>query len=460
MEAVLANVIRRITANDFRGHDDPDSQSEASRPAATQRGAAVCFSLGLFLVLLAIYALSPVRTSYDSRWSIHTSMSFLRGHAGHLTEYVPLLEENKLYAIEYCNGQPRTIFPIGVSLLATPAVALAALVNPGFNEQLKRKVPHTFEKVIAAIYGALAGVLFFWLVFTRFRSASIALAATMIFCFSTSMWSTATRALWQHGPLVLMLVIAMLLLLRARQRPALAQYASIPLAFAFIIRPTAAIPIVVLSAHALIGYRVWIGRYLAWAMVIAVPWLAYNVLGCGEILPQYYLPSRLLGTPRFAEALLGNLVSPARGLFVYSPVLLFAFSGFVLALRHRDERALHVAFGLIVVLHWVFVSHFAHWWVGATFGPRVMTDVVPFLVYFIAFNFRLPVVGGSWKQAAVSGCIAFLAGASLLIHAQGALREATYAWNRLPSNIDENPVRLWDWHDIQFLRRKVTLPGR
>ena len=45
-----------------------------------RRGAA--WSLAIFAVLLAIYALSTVRTSYDSRWSLHTAMSLVRGHGG------------------------------------------------------------------------------------------------------------------------------------------------------------------------------------------------------------------------------------------------------------------------------------------------------------------------------------------------------------------------------------------
>lgn len=39
-----------------------------------------------FAILLAIYVLSPINTSGDSRWSLHTAMSLVRGHAGDLTE--------------------------------------------------------------------------------------------------------------------------------------------------------------------------------------------------------------------------------------------------------------------------------------------------------------------------------------------------------------------------------------
>ena len=199
-----------------------------------------------------------MRTSANSRWSIHTALSLVDGRGGDLREYLPLLEAHKFYAIRKFGDRYYTLFPIGVSLLAAPVVLAWTGLEPRFRKRISEGIPDRFEKDVASVYAAIAALLFFWLIYSRFASTPIALATTVIFALGTSMWSTASRALWQHGPLVLMLVAAMLLLVRARQRPALAQYASIPLAFAFIIRPTAAIPILVLSAYVLIRHREYV----------------------------------------------------------------------------------------------------------------------------------------------------------------------------------------------------------
>jgi hypothetical protein len=50
------------------------------------------------------------------------------------------------YAIEYVNGRPHTIFPIGVSLLAAPFVGLIVLINPSFNTTLREQVPDTLKR--------------------------------------------------------------------------------------------------------------------------------------------------------------------------------------------------------------------------------------------------------------------------------------------------------------------------
>jgi hypothetical protein len=405
----------------------------------------------IFAVLLGVFAASPVATSYDSRWSLHTALSFAKGQGGDLTDDLPILQQEKHYAIEYRDGRPRTIYPIGASLVAMPAVALIALVSPDWARRLSTTVHEKTEKFIASMIGAAAGAIFFWVMVCQFQSRAVALAATAIFAFSTSMWSTATRALWQHGPLVLTLVIAMLLLLKARRRAELVQYAAIPLAFSYLMRPTAIVPIVVLSAYVLVYYRPWFLRYVFWALLIAIPWIAFNIHIYGNLLPPYYSSNAFSPNTRFVEGLLGNLFSPSRGLFVFSPVLLLSLSGFVLALRDSSQRALHVAFAVIILGHFVIVGEASMWWAGHCFGPRFTTDIAPFLTYFAAFNLRVPAEFGRAARVAGRTAVVVLAIVSAAIHSQGALRGVTLRWNVEPSNIDQNPSRAWDWRDPQFL---------
>lgn len=410
-------------------------------------------SLCLFLVFFGAYCASPVRTSADSRWSIATAMSFAQGHHGSLAGYLPVLQHENLYAIEYHDSEPYSIFPMGTSLLSVPFVWLASVISPGFADYLVHAVPAQFEGVLASLYGAVACVLFFLLIEAKFRNFWIALVSAAIFGFGTSMWSTATRALWMHGPLMLMLTAAMLILVRAPRKPAWTQYLGLFLAAAYVIRPTAAVPIILITAYVAICYRPWLMRYLVGAAVVAVPWFALNLSIFHHFLPPYYMPQRITGSVTFGTALLGNLVSPARGIFVFSPVLLAALPGVWLALRERGSRALHSVFAAIIVLHWVAISRFPHWWGGYSFGPRLMADVLPFLVYFTSFSIRW--AAGLYHTATrriAVGTIGVLACLSVGIHAQGALTWAPHAWSAAPLSIDAHPERLWDWSDLQFAR--------
>jgi hypothetical protein len=410
-------------------------------------------TLGLFAISFAVYAISPVTWSSDSRVSLHTAISLAHGRGGDLTNYMPVMPSYGTYVIEYPNGRPRNLYPIGPSLLAIPGVIVASWIQPDFAQRLREEGgTDGLEKTLASIIGAAAAVTFFWLIYERFQSMWIAGLSTFILAFCTSIWSSATRALWQQGPLVLMLVVAMLLLQRSRRRPGLVQYVGLPLAFAFLSRPTAAVPVVVISVYILVFYRPWFIRYLCWAALIAIPWIAYNISIYGGLFPTYYLDGLGKGQVSMWESLAANLVSPSRGLLVFSPVLIMSISGFLLAMREHEQQSLHVAYGLIVVLMLLSIANAPIWWAGHSYGPRFTTDLVPFLAFFTSFNFaEFGKVRYRVRMTAIGATI-ILVVASFLIHSQGAIRRETWTWNAVPNNIDENPSRVWDWRDPQFAR--------
>ena len=173
----------------------------------------------------------------------------------------------------------------------------------------------------------------------------------------------------------------------------------------------------------------------------------------GQVLPSYYLPERLSGGATVGTALLGNLLSPGRGLFVFSPILLVAIPGFIISLRDRADHRLHTAFGLIIILHWLSISRFPHWWGGFSFGPRLMSDILPFMTYFIGFAIRDIIdCKARIPRQIGTATVVILALASVAINAQGALSWAPSMWSVVPTSIDENPQRLSDWSDLQFTR--------
>ena len=122
----------------------------------------------------------------------------------------------------------------------------------------------------------------------------------------------------------------------------------------------------------------------------------------------------------------------------------------------------NLCFGGIIVLHWLIVSRFPHWWAGHSYGPRFMTDIVPFLVYFVAFNFEALGKLTGLRLWASRSCIVLLAAASMILHGHGATSSVPYQWNVIPNNIDREPARLWDWRDPPFARGwpSLTAPGR
>ena len=415
----------------------------------------------IFAITFAGYLACPPSSQVhsDPRWSIQLALSIVREGDFDLDEYKNTDKPDE-YAIITIGGHKYSFFPIGAPILAVPPVFGYQLINPHMYELIDGVHP-VAQEVIASIIVALTAALIFLI--ARFsNSVGQSIIVTFIFAFCTSAWSTASRALWQHGPSMLMLAFTLYLFLLSRDKPELIQYASIPLAYSFVIRPTNAISIVLFSLYVLLFQRKFFVRFLLWSLVIAIPffWINYSIFS--TFLSPYTFPSshstniglRNFLTPSISQ-FLGVLVSPSRGLFIYTPVVLFSLAGMTIKLRKfrwsNPEKMLDFILVLIIVSHYLLVSSFWHWWGGYSIGSRLMVDILPFLVYFLN-----PVVSflTNPSKRFVPIRAAFVAAilVSFLMQYHAATSEAMYAWNNVPTSIDLDQERLWDWSDPPFLR--------
>jgi len=150
--------------------------------------------------------------------------------------------------------------------------------------------------------------------------------------------------------------------------------------------------------------------------------------------------------------LAGNMISPSRGLLAFTPVLVFAVVGIAWKIRDRQFDRLDRCLLGVMLLHWTSISSIGHWWGGWAFGPRLFSDMLPYYMYFlIPALVRIPELG--WvRRRAIGSVFLFLTIISFAIHYRGATDADVFAWNATPVDVDMAPARLWDWHDIPFLR--------
>jgi hypothetical protein len=301
--------------------------------------------------------------------------------------------------------------------------------------------------------GALV-VVFFLLAATQLdRRLSLAVAAAA--GLTTPIWTVASAMLWSHTICVLLLGLALLHLLR-RELAGLASsslYLGTLLAWMFFVRPVSAT-----SIAGIVLFVLWRWRARgAPLVVVGSIWLALFLLLSqsvyGTYLPPYYQPNRLGPWP-IPVALLGNLISPARGVFVYMPVTLL---GIALAVRLRSSircpGLVVAALGVTVANLWI-VSSYHHWWGGHSWGPRFMTDVIPWWVLCTvlitaaarrAFTATGPPIWARWQVTAA------LASVGLALNVVAVACDSCNRWN-LDVDVDRHPERLWDWKDPPFLR--------
>jgi hypothetical protein len=423
--------------------------------------------LTLLFTVYSIHATSKVTTSYDSGWAIYVSRSILHEGNVNLNEYRRQIRARKRYGVRKINGNFYNFFPVGSSLLALPVVALFEAMPeyivstvPGFPRAALRLredgiVPNAanahieMERASTSIFIALTA-MFVFLTARCFLSASGSFLLGLIFAFCTPAWSTGSRALWPHAPTMLLLSATVYLLVKAKKKPSLSQYAALPLALSFVVRPSNIVSILFFSCYVAFTHREYFLRFIGWGLLIAGGFVLFNYEIHGKVIPKYYRPGRIRSHPHLLEALAANLVSPSRGIFVFSPVFLLAFIAPFRAWVLQDSAKLVAYLIAICVFHTLLVSSFPNWWGGHAYGPRYMSDLCSYLtLLLIPFVHLLEQSRKRWLYASV---MLLLLIPSFLLNKIGATRQTTLFWNVIPRNIDEDQSRVWDWHDPQFLR--------
>jgi len=340
----------------------------------------------VFLVTLLIFMMAPTFQSLDSRYSLMVSQNLIDRGSFRLNDIPGLAEQFPYYRskgnFEVVNGDLYYLFPNASSLLSVPYVAAMNLfggvvINPdgSFDTGLEVRLQR-----------GLASLLMATLVAVTFMTSRLWLPVGwswlvgLTAAFGTQIFSTATRGLWSHTWGILLLGTAIYLLARHLRGFPLNPYLLATLvSWAYMVRPTFSVSIVVVSAYVLLNIREAFLRYALTGLSCFALFIGYSWYNYGKPLPTYFAGGRL-GSGTFWEALAGNLVSPARGVLIYSPFIL-AIPVLLVVYRRELKGPWLVAHACAaILLHLMTVSTFPHWWAGHSYGPRLMTDVVPWVM--------------------------------------------------------------------------------
>ncbi len=335
------------------------------------------------------------------------------------------------------------VLPVLISPLYLPAVTYVYL--RGWTDESIDRVARIMEKLTASFVAALSASLLY-LVLRRRAPASIATLLTVAYAFGTTTWVISSQALWQHG-MAQLLVVGLILLLTAPCTLPSALAAGLLCGLIAGNRQADVVLAAALGAYGLF----WAGRraalVVAAALVPALAVLFYNLTVVGALTGAYQLvghAGHFFGYD-MSSGIAGLLFSPTRGLFVFSPFLLFL----VFAWRHlphdRAERGLTLAMIAGVVAQVLLYSK-TDWRAGVSWGPRFMTDLLPLLIWLL-----VPVVAALRRPGRV--CFVTAVVIAIAIESVGAF--AYTGVTDLPIfAIASGPNEMraaWNWRNAPFV---------
>ena len=418
----------------------------------------------LWLAILGIAAFLVTyssRVSYtesDARGSLLTSQAILEHGTIKLDSYGEAIEALRGYRILQKNGHVYYFFPIGTSLYSLPFVWLANLCGMDMSDMAD---DDALQNALSAITTSLS-FIFVYMICRCYLYYYYSFLVSSAFLFGSSLISTMGTALWSTNLTVVFNLLSLLIIVYdQRQKNEINPYLlGLFLFSAYLCRPTASIFVIVVLFYILAMRRNFFIRLLIVFMLLLALFVLFSLKEYGQILPDYYLPSRL-STNTFWLALYGNLLSPARGILVLSPFLILVLVGLIYYFRQlRREALLWVAIGWFV-LHLIAISKYPHWWGGCSFGSRLLTDAIPALILctILVWDRASNLLPSSMRRAAISLFILLSIVGILINTYQGLYNTYIHAWNAFPL-IDTNPNYLFDWKYPQFLANPHLLAKR
>ena len=461
------------------------------------RRAAVVATLAAWVFLTAFYFVAPIVPNGDQYLVPPTAHSLVYERNLGLEEFADLEHISTHYGLNLDGvgapledrwGHPVNYFPWLTAVFEVPVIvavdaASAIGITSNTRELIEDDRMLRLQSLGAAPLAAAAAVVLglcsqLLLRFARSGGASpsrngepwrwwVVPFGSLVAGLATPIWSTASRSMWHHGPAVLLTGVGLAATLivvgwpEVRHRAWIGGIGGAAMALAYWARPTTLVMSAALLLLLFFAAREVLARTLLGGVVTTAVVLGINLLLLGELIPPYFRGGRVSLHSDFAEAFAANLVSPARGLFVFSPFLVLALLHLLPGRWRESSREMHLTTSLTlgaVAAMMLATAAFPHWWGGSSYGPRLLTESVVFLT-----PLALAAVIGRQAKASrrfVSwGVAPVLIAWSVAVHGLGSWTDAGGCWTTYPEAIDESPERIWDWNDpLVLMGFRMVLP--
>ncbi|HEV2352339.1 MAG TPA: Gfo/Idh/MocA family oxidoreductase [Terriglobia bacterium] len=372
------------------------------------------------------------------------------------------------YYVTSARGHLYSVYPIIEPLVITPLYAIPAWWLSRQHPQYAKgsfvltTIIESMEKLSASLMAALSvGLLF--LALRNYTSSGTSLIITLVYALTCNTWAISSQSLWRHGLTELSFALLLWALSKNLDESGGPFWAGLALAMATANKPAYVLLVLPFLIYMARSHRKKLNVFFFPLAVIGMAVLSYNFYFFGRILGAYPNPLGPMTVPGgpltpihipWWDGLAGLLISPNRGLFIYTPWTVFALWGAARVWKENFQgwgRYLLPGMATVYLVH----AQLGLWWGGGCFGPRYLTDLLPLLAFFLIPIW--PRIRSSHITSAIFAlCVVF----SLWVQIIGAYYYPNGNWDSTPTTVEADPRRVWDWSDTQLLRTWRAGPAR
>lgn len=342
---------------------------------------------------------------------------------------IQLIGPNYLAVESRWPGRYASTFPPGASWVAVPVYAA---VSPFVGEVADHpKLMWEIGRVIAASTASLSAAMVYAtcrLITTPFVSVMLAIG----YALGTSVWTTSSQGLWQHGPAEMFASIAIFLL---ASNPKPARHAVIIgalLGAATVCRITYSALVVTLGIYLLWSDRRQFIAYVVGGLPMAIFLAAYNeaCFGSPLLMGEALVPGHAIektgsdavfSTPLWV-GLSTSLLSPNRGLWVFSPMLALGLLGWLISHEGRRQAWVQSLVCGALLMTLIQATYFDYWG-GWCYGNRNLVDTVVVCMPAVAWAFD------RWSTSVAKAALLLTIVWGVTLQITGVLLYLPESWN-------------------------------
>ena len=310
-----------------------------------------------------------------------------------------MYKEHNYFWVKSANGARVQKTSMGMAVLYSPFFFIGhvhAIITGDVTDGWS--VPYQFWLGLSSIFYCILGLWLSSRLLTRFfSSGAVALAILAIGLATNLYYYTTIEGMLGHAYSVFLFTLMLELTIRFYQKPSwrIITMMGLLAGLCVLVRPSNIIIVIIPALWGVTNWQSLKQRFLFWwknipklillgmlAFAVYIPQLAYWKYVTGNWLFYSYGDEKFyFNNPH----ILSTFISFRKGLFIYTPIMIFAFIGFFFLKKYLQTGFWAIIIYTIVAIY--MVSSWWCWWYGGSYSLRAYVESFAFWIFPLAAFF-------------------------------------------------------------------------